>query len=212
MHTIITKIFKIYKYIRLLIYARFSAIYCRIYFYLNGASVASFSSNGIPHFNKSLNAIISIGKNFKMNNGVRYSDSGTNGKCRIDVRDNAILRIGDNVGISDVTITCHQKINIGNNVLIGVGAQIRDTDNHSLNSEYRKNSKMDWKNKKTAPIQIKDNVYVGAYAFILKGVTIGENSIVGAGSIVTKNIPDNEIWAGNPAKFVKRIILEEVEQ
>ena len=179
-------------------------------FYLNGVSIKSFSSNGIPFIHKSLNAKFSIGKNFIMNNGVRYSDSGLNGKCRIDVRDNAVLSIGDNVGMSDVTITCHQKINIGNNVLLGVGVQIRDTDNHSLNPEHRKDVKLDWTYKKTAPIQIKDSAYIGAYAFILKGVTIGENAIVGAGSVVTKNIPDNEIWAGNPARFIRNIIQQGV--
>lgn len=205
MHTILIKAFKIYKFIRFWVNLSFSGVYCNILFYLNGIDIKSFSSNGIPHLHKSLNAKVSIGKNFQMNNGIKYSDSGTNGKCRIDIRDNAILIIGDNVGISDVTITCHQKITIGNNVLIGVGTQIRDTDNHSLNPDYRKDPNLDWENKKTAPILIKNSAYIGAYSFILKGVTIGENAIIGAGSIVTKNIPDNEIWAGNPAKFVRNI-------
>jgi len=208
MHSIFIKLFKIYKLIRFLVYSRFSGIYCRILFYLNGIDIKSFSSNGIPHLHKSLNAKVFIGNNFKMNNGVRYSDSGTNGKCRIDVRDNAVLIIGDNVGMSDVTITCHQKITIGNNVLIGVGTQIRDTDNHSLNPDHRKDTNLDWKNKKTSPILIRNSAYIGAYSFILKGVTIGENVIVGAGSIVTKNIPDNEIWAGNPARHLRRIVKE----
>lgn len=52
---------------------------------------------------------------------------------------------------------------------------------------------------------IEDNVFIGARCIILKGVTIGENSIVGAGSVVTKSIPANEIWAGNPAKFIRKI-------
>ena len=52
---------------------------------------------------------------------------------------------------------------------------------------------------------IKDNVFIGARCLILKGVVVGENSIIGAGSVVTKNIPDNEIWAGNPAKFIKAL-------
>jgi len=137
-----------------------------------------------------------------MNNGAKYSDSGLNGKCRIEVRDNAILTIGNNVGMSDTTITCHEKITIGNNVLLGVGSQIRDTDNHSLNPQDRLTG-LDWKNKKNAPILIKDNVFIGGYCFILKGVTIGENAIIGACSVVTKDIPANQIWAGNPARFIK---------
>ena len=52
--------------------------------------------------------------------------------------------------------------------------------------------------------KIKDDVFIGAYSFVLKGVTIGNNSIIGACSVVTKNVPDNEIWAGNPAKFIRK--------
>lgn len=138
-----------------------------------------------------------------MNNGVWYSDLGTNGKCRIEIRNSAELIIGDNVGLSDVTITCHQKIVIGNNVLIGVGTQIRDTDNHSLNpADWR--TPNDWKNKKTSPIKIGNNVFIGTNSIILKGLFIGDNSIIGAGSVVSKSIPANEIWAGNPVKFLKK--------
>lgn len=50
-----------------------------------------------------------------------------------------------------------------------------------------------------------DNVFIGAKCIILKGVTIGENSVIGAGSVVTKNVPANQIWAGNPAKFIKNV-------
>lgn len=57
----------------------------------------------------------------------------------------------------------------------------------------------------TSPVVIKDGAFIGAHCIILKGVTIGENSIVGAGSVVTKSIPDGEIWAGNPVKFIRRV-------
>ena len=202
MQKLINKIYKGFNLLRFKKSSFISHLYCRLLFYLNGVENVSVKCNGRPRIHKSINATIRIGENFIMNNGSRYSDSGSNGKCRIEVRDTATLIIGDNVGMSDVTITCHERIIIGNNVLLGVGSQIRDTDNHSLNPNDRKTG-LDWKNKKTAPIEIKDNVFIGAYAFILKGVTIGENSIVGAASVVTKNIPDNEIWAGNPAKCIK---------
>jgi len=204
MQRVFIKIFKVWQHLFLFIVSKTSKSICCILFYLNGIKVKSFSCFGIPYVHISLNARCMIGENFKMNSGARYSDSGVNGKCRIEVRDTAILTIGNNVGMSDVTITCHESITIGNNVLLGVGAQIRDTDNHSLNPEDRING-LDWKNKKSAPIIIKDNVFIGAYSFILKGVNVGSNSIIGACSVVTKNIPDNEIWAGNPARFIKSI-------
>ena len=55
------------------------------------------------------------------------------------------------------------------------------------------------------PVVIKDGAFIGAHTIVLKGVTIGERSIVGAGSVVTRSIPDYEIWAGNPAKFIKKV-------
>ena len=58
---------------------------------------------------------------------------------------------------------------------------------------------------RTAPILIKEGAFIGAHAIILKGVTIGRHSVIGAGAVVTKNVPDNEVWAGNPAKFVKKL-------
>ena len=66
-------------------------------------------------------------------------------------------------------------------------------------------SKDDQKCKVKSPVIIEDNVFIGARSIILKGVTIGRNSIVGAGSVVTKSIPSNQIWGGNPAKFIRNI-------
>jgi acetyltransferase-like isoleucine patch superfamily enzyme len=60
-------------------------------------------------------------------------------------------------------------------------------------------------NAQSAPVKIEDNVFIGAHSTILKGVTIGENSIVGACSVVVKSIPANEIWAGNPAKLIRKV-------
>lgn len=204
MFKLIIKIFKGYKFIRRILTDRYSTIYCFILFKLNDVHFSSFVCSGIPFINKSLKARIKIGNNFKMNNGSNNSDSSMNGKCRIDVREAAILTIGNDVGMSDVTITCHKKITIGNNVLLGVGCQVRDTDNHSLNPYDRLNG-LDWKNKNNLPIIIEDNVFIGANALINKGVRIEKNSIIAAGSVVVKDIPSNEIWGGNPAKLIKTI-------
>ena len=182
------------------------SLYCRIYFCLNGVKLKTLTCQGIPYLHVSLNASMKVGNRLSLNNGVKFSDSGINGRCRFEVRDSASLIIGNDVGLSDATITCHNNIRIGNNVILGVGCQVRDTDNHSLNPQDRLNGR-DWENKMTAPIIINDNVFIGANALILKGVKIGNDSIVGAGSVVTKNIPANEIWAGNPAKFIKKVNL-----
>lgn len=110
--------------------------------------------------------------------------------------------IGKNVGVSGATIS-GSDITIGDNVLIGSGVLITDTDAHPLDPFERIN------NSRTAiqssPIKIGDNVFIGARAIILKGVVIGENSVIAAGAIVSKDVPPRCIVAGNPAKIVKYI-------
>jgi acetyltransferase-like isoleucine patch superfamily enzyme len=206
MHKVIVILYKILYQSYIFILNIISNFRCTVLFFFNGVDFKSFKCFGNPYIHVSMNAKCIIGSNFKLNNGVRYSDSGVNGKCRIEVRDRAVLNIGNDVGISDVTITCHEEIFISNNVLIGVGTQIRDTDNHSLNPKHHLDSKLDWENKHTAPIHIHDNVFIGAYSVVLKGVTIGKNAIIGANSVVTKDVPASEVWAGNPAKYLKTIV------
>ena len=93
---------------------------------------------------------------------------------------------------------------LGNNVKIGGGVCIYDTDFHSLDPVIRRSSE-DLKNRAEKSVVIDNDVFIGAKSIILKGVTIGENSVIGAGSVVTKSVPANQIWAGNPAKFIRSI-------
>lgn len=96
-----------------------------------------------------------------------------------------------------------KHIKIGSNVRLGGNTCIYDTDFHSLNLEKRISANDD--DIRSIDVEIKDGAFIGAHSIILKGVTIGENSIIGAGSVVAKNIPDNEVWAGNPVRFIKKI-------
>jgi len=161
--------------------------------------------NGIPEI--SIQGNFKIGKNFSMNSSIGANPIGRTYRCMFIVRRDAILVIGDNVGISGTTIVCQKNILIGNYVKIGGNVCIYDTDFHSLNPILRQNSKKDQGNTAKQDVVIEDNVFIGAHSTILKGVTIGANSIIGASSLVSKDIPKNEIWAGNPAKFIKKVIL-----
>lgn len=80
-----------------------------------------------------------------------------------------------------------------------------DSDCHSLNYLDRRDGTVDQRNKRSKGIVIEDDVLVGAYSIILKGVHIGARSIIGAGSVVTKDIPEDCIAAGNPCKVVRYI-------
>jgi len=105
------------------------------------------------------------------------------------------------------------KIDIGSHCLISWNVGIADSDFHPLEPAQRLIDTQAlapfFKDRparpklKTAPVRIADNVWIGMNAVILKGVTIGENSIVAAGSVVTKSIPPNTVVAGNPAVIVK---------
>ena len=175
-----------------------------ILFYGNNVSYKNIRVNGIPYIMVARGGKFIIGDNFAMNNGIKGNPIGSYRRCTFFVDRNAKLIIGDNVGISQTALICHKSIKIGNNVKIGGGVSIYDTDFHSLDPEIRK-SKEDIKNRIEKAVIIKDNVFIGAHSIILKGVTIGENSIIGAGSVVTKSVPNNQIWAGNPAKFIRNI-------
>ena len=96
----------------------------------------------------------------------------------------------------------HDSVAIGDNVKIGACVLITDTDAHPMDYMARRTSN---EGTKSAPIVIEDDVWVGAYSIILKGVTIGARSIIGAGSVVTKSIPSDCVAAGNPCKVIKSL-------
>lgn len=174
-------------------------------FYSNNIQFKDFQSNGIPFVMVALGGKCIIGNNLRMNNGKLGNPIGRSDKCILFVDRHASLIMGDNVGISSTALIARQSITIGNNVQIGGGVCVYDTDFHSLQPNDRKNVTMDHQNEKKAPVVIKDNAFIGAHSTILKGVTIGENAIIGACSVVTKIVPANEIWAGNPAKFIRKM-------
>jgi acetyltransferase-like isoleucine patch superfamily enzyme len=182
----------------------FEQIYCKIIFYGQNVKFKNIQTNGLPYVMVALGGRFSIGQNFKMNNGLIGNPIGRPQKCTFIVDRNARLIIGNNVGISQAAIICHDSIKIGNNTKIGGGCCIYDTDFHTISYKERLDFHKDKKNKKNKPIEIKNNVFIGAHSTILKGVTIGENSIVGACSVVTKSIGRDEIWAGNPARFIRK--------
>jgi len=146
--------------------------------------------------------IITLHNNIKINSKHSVNPIGGQSFTSIVVEENAVLEIGENVGISNSAIYCKKQIIIEKNVLLGGDCRIYDTDFHSLNYLHRA-APVDL-NIISKPILIKEGVFIGAGTIILKGVTIGEYSIIGAGSVVSKNVPSNEIWAGNPVKFIRK--------
>lgn len=109
----------------------------------------------------------------------------------------ARLLVGDHFGMTGGSIIAAERITIGNHVAVGANTTIMDTDFHPLSASERKQHPQ---NANTAPIIIEDDVFIGVNCLILKGVTIGCGSVIGAGSVVAKSIPPGVIAAGNPAR------------
>jgi acetyltransferase-like isoleucine patch superfamily enzyme len=120
------------------------------------------------------------------------------------MRKHARIVIGTNTGISGSTICAADSIRIGSDCLIGSGVMIVDNDFHAIDPRNRR-SNCNHADIASAPIIIGNNVFIGAQSIILKGVSIGDNSVIGAGSVVRASIPENTIATGNPAVSIRSI-------
>ena len=155
---------------------------------------------GRPIITKTRDAHINIGARFVAVSKSRYNTLGVFQPVILKAfgKGSQII-IGDDVGMSGCSISAMKSIRIGNNVLIGSGVLITDNDTHPLKAEGRRYSN---ENVKSAPVIIEDDVFIGTRAIILKGVRIKKGSVIGAGSVVVKDVPQYTIVAGNPAKVI----------
>lgn len=150
---------------------------------------------------------IVIGDNVTLNSNIVFNPIGGISGISFHAAEGSVISIGNNVGISNSALVSQGPgIEIEDDVMIGGSCKIYDTDFHSLNFTER----MQYPDPgiRMGKIVIKQGAFIGAHSIILKGVTIGRHSIIGAGSVVTKDVPDGEIWAGNPARFIRHIEKE----
>lgn len=181
--------------------------YAKLNLMVNGVQFGKdLHVNGLIKVMVTRRGVMNIGNSLRLNSGENFNVIGRQQKCIFWVEGK--LTIKNNAGISACAIICNHQITIGNNVIIGGNTVIYDTDFHSLVASQRINRQQDRANMQRASVVIHDNVFIGAHTTILKGVTIGENSVVGACSVVSKSIPANEIWAGNPARKIREISSE----
>ena len=165
----------------------------------------NFRSCGSVLFRK-YDGTITLGNNVSINSHRIADPIGGDDKTIFVTTGSGKIEIGNNVGISNASFFATNSIIVEDEVCIGAGCKIYDTNFHSIYPDERLNGN---KNVLTAPVKIKKKVFLGGHCIILKGVTIGEGSVVAAGSVVSKSIPDYEVWGGNPAQFLKKIKMKE---
>jgi len=165
----------------------------------------SWLLRGRPKIIKRRGSTIKIGTRFTACSQPEYNSMGVFQKVFIRTcTHEAEIVVGDNVGMSGCTVSAHKSIVIGDNVLIGSGALITDSDAHSMDMAERRMGG----GGASEPVKIEDDVFIGARAIILKGVTIGCGAVVGAGAVVTRNVAPMTVVAGNPARVVKTLRSE----
>jgi len=155
---------------------------------------------------RGLKSEITIGKDVSLvSDGKRCSASCLYAPVKLRTfLETAKIIIGDGTGLNGTSITARSKaVNIGRNVMIAPNVIIMDSDFHKMwpPEERTTIESMD----EDSDVNIEDNVWIGANCIILKGVRIGENSVIAAGSVVTRDIPGNALAAGTPAKVIKEL-------
>lgn len=151
---------------------------------------------------------IRIGDSVKINSRFDSNLIGLNCPVILQCLGDGCIVIGNESGLSGVVISSLSKVEIGQRVKMGGNVRIYDHDFHSLNHLVRRTGEALCEIP-TRSISIGDDVFIGTNSIILKGVAISERAIVGANSVVTRSVPSGEVWAGNPAVFIKKIKLDD---
>jgi len=158
---------------------------------------------GLPIIKKHKNSKIVLGKGVTLVSSSHGNVAGINHPVIL-----ATLAEGANIhlegcGISGFSICAVKSIKIGKNSGLGANSSVYDTDFHV--KDFSRNNQKSIRDAKANPVEIGENVWVAANSLILKGVTIGNNAVVGAGSIVRNSIPENTLVIGNPARELRKI-------
>lgn len=200
------KIFLLYPRVKTIFYKYWN----RLYFFLIGVHYG----RRMKAYNKIYvrgKGSIAIGDDFTFSSGDSINPICRNIRGAIyTVTPESKIIIGDRVGISSACLWAKERITIGNDVNIGGDCLIMDNDAHPHDYLQRRGAFAKEVGQEkyletipTAPIQIDDDVWIGARCQILKGVHIGARSIIAAGSVVTKDIPADVIAGGNPCRLIK---------
>jgi acetyltransferase-like isoleucine patch superfamily enzyme len=159
--------------------------------------------HGLPIIQKHRRSRMTFGADLQLRSFVRSNPLGPNHPVILTTwAEDSCLEVGTNFAMTGGTLCASNRIKIGDNVTVGANSVIVDTDFHPIDPGLRKK---DPQAGRTAAVIIEDDVFIGMNCLILKGVTIGRGSLVGAGSVVSKDVPAGVIVAGNPAQPVRSL-------
>lgn len=157
---------------------------------------------GLPIIKRYEGSRIIIGRGVTLVSNSRGNVAGINHPVILaTLAAGAVIQIGDGVGISGSSICAVKKISIGKQAGLGANADVFDTDFHAADSMA--NTQRGILDAASAPISIGEAVWIAANAMILKGVNIGNGAVIGAGSVVRKDVPANALAIGNPAAVIR---------
>lgn len=157
---------------------------------------------GMPLVSRHPSSRITIGDRVRIVSKAYGTALGVSHPCVLrTLTSEAIIQIGDRTGISGGSICAAREVFIGADCLIGADVVITDTDFHPLDPHHRSDSTAAF--RQARPVVIRDNVFLGTRVTVLKGVEIGRNTVIGAGSVVTRNVPANVVAAGNPCCVIR---------
>jgi acetyltransferase-like isoleucine patch superfamily enzyme len=115
----------------------------------------------------------------------------------------SIIKIGNDTTLNGALVYARMEVTIGNDCGLSPGVVIMDNNSHSTSIDPI----IRWKTGeiKESPVIIGDNVWLGMRSIVMKGVSIGDNSIIAANSVVTRDVPSNQLFGGIPARFIKQL-------
>ena len=158
---------------------------------------------GRPFVSRYEGSEISLGRKVRMDSSKRNNPLGGEKPCVLRTMTHAArISLGDRVGMSSTCIVAGNSIEIGADTILGAGCMVLDNDFHvpdepfGWKTEYQANSR---------PIKIGRGCFLGTRSIILKGVTLGDGVVVGAGSVVTRSVPPRTLVAGNPARILRAL-------
>lgn len=160
---------------------------------------------GVPLVSVASGAAIRVGKRVVLTSHSRFTALGVARPCILRAtRPGALIEIGSDTGASGLTICAAKAVRIGRGCLIGADVLISDSDFHPIESKERRYVS----SPELIPaeeVRVGDNVFIGARVIILKGVSIGDNSVIAAGSVVSSDVPANMVYGGVPAKKIREL-------